>query len=101
MSWWKRLANKVRGVYGSPGPAPKAGCDHSEIHLRQGTAQFEWFVARAELETGHNLAHGAGHLANLLTYEPGNPEWVELLDRYLAAGEPNPEALFPRGDKLY
>jgi tetratricopeptide (TPR) repeat protein len=103
MSWWKKLVNKARGVYGSPAPASssKSGCDHGEIHLRQGTAEFEWFVARGELEMNRDLMHGAGHLANLLTYDPGNPEWMELLEKYLAAAGPNPESLFPRGDKLY
>jgi tetratricopeptide (TPR) repeat protein len=99
MSWWQRLTNKARGVFGSA--AKGGGCDHSSINLRQGTAEFEWFVAKGELETARDLKHGAGHLANLLTYDPGNPEWVELLDQYLAAAGPDPEGLIPRGDKLY
>lgn len=99
MSWWQRLTNKARGVFGS---APKGGgCDHSAITLRQGTAEFEWFVAKGELETTRDLKHGTRHLANLLTYDPGNPEWIELLDQYLAAAGPDPERLIPRGDKLY
>ncbi|HKB40028.1 MAG TPA: tetratricopeptide repeat protein [Gemmataceae bacterium] len=103
MSWWKKLTNKARGVYGapSPPPAPEGGCDHGAIHLRQGTAEFEWFVARGELEMNRDLKHGAGHLANLLTYDPGYPEWIELLEQYLAAAGPDPESLIPRGDKLY
>jgi tetratricopeptide (TPR) repeat protein len=103
MSWWNRLTNKRRGVFGSPENAPQTtgGCDHEAIHLRQGTAEFEWFVARGELEMTHDLKHGASHLANLLSYDPGNPEWVELLERYLKAAEPEPEAMIPRGDKLY
>ncbi|MDB5307498.1 MAG: hypothetical protein JWO38_1700 [Gemmataceae bacterium] len=101
MSWWKRLANKARAVFGSTHPAGGDGCDHSSINLRQGTAEFEWFVARGELETTRDLRHGAGHLANLLTYDPGQSEWVELLERYLAEAGPDPEALIPRGKKLY
>lgn len=103
MSWWKNLVNKARGVYGTPSATPPAesGCDHGTIHLRQGTAEFEWFVARGELETTHNLKHGAEHLANLLAYNPGNPQWIELLEQYLSAAGPNPESLIPRGDKLY
>jgi tetratricopeptide (TPR) repeat protein len=100
MSWWQRLTGKPRGVFGSAAPA-KGGCDHGSITLRQGTAEFEWFVARGELETTKDLRHGAGHLANLLTYDPGQPEWVELLGQYLAAAGPDPESLIPRGDKLY
>jgi hypothetical protein len=61
MSWWEKLAGKARSVFGSPAPPKANGCDHSNISLRQGTAEFEWFVARAELEAGQNLKHGAGH----------------------------------------
>jgi tetratricopeptide (TPR) repeat protein len=100
MSWWQRLTNKTRGVFGSAAPAA-GGCDHGAITLRQGTAEFEWFVARAELDTTKNLRHGAGHLANLLTYDPAQPEWLDLLEQYLAAAGPDPESLIPRGDKLY
>lgn len=102
MSWWNKLTHKARGVFGSA-PVPKAegGCDHGAIHLRQGTAEFEWFVARGELEMNRDLKHGASHLANLLSYDPGNAEWVALLEQYLAAAGPDPEALIPRGDKLY
>jgi tetratricopeptide (TPR) repeat protein len=103
MSWWEKLVNKARGVYGAEtaGPA-KGGCNHDgAIHLRQGTAEFEWFVARGELEMGRDIKHGASHLANLLSYDPGNPEWVDLLEKYLVAAGPDPETLIPRGDKLY
>src|SRR5262249_16731363 len=29
------------------------------------------------------------------------PEWIELLEQYIAAAGRNPEGLIPRGDKLY
>src|SRR5689334_4352655 len=97
MTWWKKFVGKVRGATGAGG-----GCDHGEaIHLRQGTAEFEEFVARGELEVGHDLKHGANHLANLLAYDPGNAEWVKLADDYLAAAGPEPESLIPRGEQLY
>jgi tetratricopeptide (TPR) repeat protein len=101
MSWWQKLAGKARSVFGSAAPQTPGKCDHSTISLREGTAEFEWFVARGELETGTNLPHGAGHLANLLSYDPGRREWIELLEDYLKAAGGDPEALFPRGDKLY
>lgn len=101
MTWWKRLANKARGLLGSTTRVTEGGCQHDEIHLRQGTAEFEWFVARGELEMNRDLKHGASHLANLLSYDPGNREWIELLERYLAAAGVNPESLIPRGDQLY
>jgi hypothetical protein len=61
MSWWKRLVDKVRGVYGSPAtPASEGSCEHGDaIHLSQGTAEFEWFVARGELEMSRDLRHQA------------------------------------------
>ena len=103
MSWWHTLTNKPRGVFASLGAALKTqtACDHSSVRLREGTAEFEWFVARGELETTKNLPHGANHLANLLSYDPARKDWIELLERYLAAAQPDPEALIPRGDKLY
>lgn len=101
MSWWKKLLNRSKESAASSHPQDGDGCNHGEIQLREGTAEFEWFIARAELEAGSNLAHGASHLANLLSFDPGNPEWVELLERYLAAGEPDPESLIPRGEKAY
>ncbi|WP_425616980.1 tetratricopeptide repeat protein [Anatilimnocola sp. NA78] len=103
MSWWKDLANKARSVLGA-GNANQddSGCQHGDaVHLRQGTAEFEYFVARGELESARNLPHGANHLANLLSYDPGRPEWVELLERYLVAAGPTPEQLIPRGEQLY
>jgi tetratricopeptide (TPR) repeat protein len=101
MSWWDKLTTKTRGVFGSAAAPRGSGCDHGAITLRQETAEFEWFVARGELEVTKDLRHGAGHLANLLTYDPGEPEWVELLEQYLAAAGPDPESLIPRGDKLF
>src|SRR5262249_35214183 len=103
MSWWREFVSKLRG-----GPHPLAplygdGCDqHPEaIHLRQGTPEFEEVGARAELEMGRDLGHGASHLANLLAYDPARPEWLGLLEEYLAAAGPGLEDLIPRGDKLY
>jgi tetratricopeptide (TPR) repeat protein len=100
MSWWKKLFKKAGGDT-DVGPPAAGGCDHGAIQLRQGTAEFEWFIARSELEISKNLPHGASHLANLLSFDPGRPEWVELLENYLAAAGPDPEALIPRADKLY
>jgi tetratricopeptide (TPR) repeat protein len=99
MAWWQKLTGKARGVFGAP--SSKEECDHSTISLRQGTAEFEWFVARAELESGNNLQHGAKHLANLLSYDPGRLEWIDLLKDYLRAAGPDPEALIPREEKPY
>lgn len=103
MSWWRKFVGKLR--HGTHPLAPKHsdGCDHhaAAIHLRQGTPEFEEFVARGELETGQNLRHGAVHLANLMAFDPGRPEWRTLLEEYFAEAGPDFESLIPRGEKLY
>jgi tetratricopeptide (TPR) repeat protein len=70
------------------------------VELRQGTAEFEEFVARGELETG-NLAHGAGHLASLLHFDPANRQCMALFDQYFDKARGELEEHLPRGDKLY
>ena len=106
MAWWKKLTNKPRGIFGSSAQMPPdlGGCDHGEIHLRQGTAEFEWFVARGELEMKGDLKHGANHLANLLSYDPGEADWVALLEQYhvigddIAGGDPLRDSVTHHGD---
>lgn len=79
----------------------QTGCKHPEVQLRVGSPEFEFFVAKSILESGGDLRHGANHLANLITFDPGNPQWLTLLERYLEAAQPDPEALYPRGEELY
>ena len=64
MSWLKGLfgrknADKTQTT--PENPAPK-----KEITLRQGSPEFDEFIARGTLDSGQNLAHGAQHLATLL-----------------------------------
>lgn len=87
MKWFDKLKRKFDEV------------DENEIELRQGTAEFEWFIAKAELDQEGNLVHGAAHLANLLSYDPGRADWLELLNGYLEAAAPNPETLIPESDE--
>lgn len=101
MSWLKKFTRgKGQPAPTTPMPAATSGCGDHPRHLREGTADFEWFIAQGELASGNHLAHGASHLATLLSYAPGKTEWIELIERYLAAC-PDLEALIPRGDKLY
>lgn len=97
MSWWKRF---TRSTETTPAAEPEVTTE-SSIELRQGTAEFEHFVSEAELEQG-NLAHGAEHLAELLRFAPGNPEWLALAERYLqSAGSPAEAVLLPLGEQRY
>src|SRR5215467_1258240 len=61
-------------------PLTEPSTESKDVELREGTAELDEFVARAELDKGDNLAHGANHLANLLHFDPGNREWIALFD---------------------
>src|SRR4051812_34224331 len=65
---------------------------------REGSPEHDEFVARAALEDGGDLPHGARHLANLLLVDPRHPRWRELLDRYIEAARPGLDALVPDVD---
>jgi tetratricopeptide (TPR) repeat protein len=69
--------------------ARRVGSDEKggEISLRQGSAEFEFFIASAELRSGDNPKHGFSHLAELLFYDPGNADFVALVDEYLARAD--------------
>ncbi|WP_459204333.1 hypothetical protein ACQVRV_17350 (plasmid) [Ralstonia pseudosolanacearum] len=96
MSWWKRFSRK-----GSKAPALATTSDDA-IELRTGTAEFEAFIAFAEIESGEKLAHGAEHLADLLTYAPSRPEWLDLARRYAErAGDRADEVLLPETERHY
>lgn len=75
-------------------------CDHSTINLRQGSPDFEWFIANYEISEGGDLIHGARHLDHLLSFDPGNAEYLALLHRYMAA-VPDLEELIPQVEPLY
>lgn len=104
MSWWKRFtrnADTRQTTPAAPTTEAQAAPEQTSIELRQGTAEFERFITEAELEQG-NLAHGAEHLAELLKFAPGNPEWLALAERYLqTAGTPAEAVLLPPSDQRY
>jgi tetratricopeptide (TPR) repeat protein len=93
----------VHDVAPAPDSAPAAG-GHPAIDqraardLREDSPEFDEFIARAELEDGGDLPHGARHLANLLLVDPRLPRWRELLDRYVQAAGPALDALVPDVD---
>lgn len=92
--------NSTGSVSGKTSAEHANGCDHSSIKLRQNSPDFEYFIANYEIENNGDLKHGARHLSNLLSFDPGNLDWLALLDRYMSA-VPDPEALIPREDNLY
>src|SRR5437667_7145943 len=121
MGWWSRLFGGKSGSASSTGqgraqagqarrepamapvPAPVGGHpsidERAALELREGSPEFDEFIARAELESGSNLPHGAEHLANLLIVDPAHPRWRELLQRYLAAAAQAPERLVAAGEQ--
>lgn len=102
-NWFDRLFKKPKDKSESKSEtpaAPEVPCDHSSSELKPDTAEYEYHFAKLEIEGNGDLAHGARHLERLLTYDPGNSEWMALLDRYIAA-VPDLEALIPQVEPLY
>lgn len=89
------LFGKLKGLFGSDSEKEQP----KEIALRTGTAEYHYFVAAGELDHGENLVHGMSHLAELLVFDPGRGEWLELLERYL--GRQGPEELLPEEEERY
>ncbi len=114
MGWWSRLFGGEADSATTSTPAPSearreptlaaAPAAHPDIDqqaavaLRQDSPEFDEFIARAELQAGTNLPHGAQHLANLLVVDPTHPRWRELLERYMAAAGSRLDALVPDVD---
>lgn len=96
MSWLTRGFAAIGKVFAKSDDAP------TTLDLRQGSAEFEYFVARTEFENpAGNLSHGMAHLAELLRYDPACPEWRELLDAYLARAQGREESLLPEAQRNY
>ena len=76
-----------------------SGGEGSSISLRQGSAEFQFFIAKAELKSGDNPTHGFSHLADLLFYDPGNREWLAIVDAYLERA--SAETLLPEAEQRY
>jgi tetratricopeptide (TPR) repeat protein len=109
MKWLSRLlgakdslptANPVPTVPQPAGPAA-APDGKKELTLRQGTPEFDLFIARGTLELGENLPHGAQHLAQLLEADPARSEWRALVDRYVHAAGPDVDVLVPDTEPRY
>lgn len=90
MGLWNKVTNMLK-----PDNPKKS------IELRQGTMEFEAFVAKGELELGGNLKHGITHLANCLSYCPPDPEALDVTERYLKSVDSDPESIVPKTDQNY
>ena len=97
----KNFLTNLKNIIATKGKQ-EADIPERKIELREGTAEFELFMAKAELEDRKNLAHGAQHLANLIHYDPTYREWIEMAYEYIkAAGENPEEKLLPQEEKRY
>src|SRR5258705_13036599 len=94
MSWLDTFLNRKT-------PLTEPSTEDKSVELREGSAELDEFAARAELDKGQNLAHGASHLANLLNFDPGNRAWMALFDQYFDKTNGDLESLIPRGETLY
>lgn len=96
MGWLTRGFASIGKVFAKTADAP------ANLDLRQGSAEFEYFVARAELDNpSGRLTHGMAHLAELLTYDPSYPESLALLEAYLARAGGEEESLLPDDRRNY
>lgn len=87
------------GMFGALRRQVDEGAAGGELSLRQGSAEFHYFVAKATLQSGENLPHGFVHLAELLYFDPGEAEWVDLVDAYLQRAEE--DTLLPETQERY
>jgi tetratricopeptide (TPR) repeat protein len=104
MKWLSRLfgARPTQAQAESARTPPAAVPDEKkELALRQGTPEFDLFIARGTLKLGENLAHGAQHLAGLLEVDPACSEWRTLVGRYVDAAGPDIDALVPDTEPRY
>lgn len=98
----KNFFTNLKNILGSNTKQQDKEAPKRKIELREGTAEFELFIAKSELESGKNLAHGASHLANLIHYDPTCTEWLEMARQYMQAAGDNPEeTLLPKEEKRY
>ncbi len=72
-----------------------------ELNLREKSPEFEYFIARYELENQDNLKHGLEHLAELLRYDPARKEWLAILESYLEKIDDPLAMLEPEGEDRY
>lgn len=92
MGWLSRILGRKPVVSARDGASPYRGKD---VQLREGSPEFDLFIAQATLDVGENLPHGAQHLANLLQLDPARAEWRALVDRYVVAARPDIDSLVP------
>ena len=98
--WSKARAALKRLQGGEAGKEAGQACDHRNVPHQPGTPEFELFIAQGELKSG-NLQHGAHHLAQLISYDPSNRKWLDLLDEYLRRVGNDESKLLPIKEERY
>jgi tetratricopeptide (TPR) repeat protein len=109
MKWLSRLlGGKEPLARENPAPKPPqpagpavAEANKKKLTFREGTPEFDLFIARGTLELGEDLPHGAQHLAQLLEVDPARGDWRALVDQYVHAAEPDIDALVPDTEPRY
>jgi tetratricopeptide (TPR) repeat protein len=98
--WSKARAALKRLTAANPNDESGQACDHRNVPHQPGTPEFELFIAQGELKAG-NLEHGAHHLAQLISYDPANLEWLDLLHEYLRRVGGDESKLWPVKEERY
>jgi tetratricopeptide (TPR) repeat protein len=98
MDLWSKARATLKRLQG--GKDSGQACDHGNVPHQPGTPEFELFVAQGELKAG-NLQHGAHHLVQLISYDPANQEWLDLLHEYLRRVGNDESKLWPIKEKRY
>src|SRR5215475_1750645 len=98
MDLWSKARAALKRLQG--GKDSGQACDHRNVPHQPDTPEFELFIAQGELKAG-NLQHGAHHLAQLISYDPANQEWLDLLHEYLRRVGNDESKLWPIKEKRY
>jgi tetratricopeptide (TPR) repeat protein len=101
MNWLSRLLGRKDNDSVAPIMEPPAKPSAPALELRSGSPECDAFIAKTSLGSGHDLAHGAQHLAELLAIDPARAEWRALIERYAAAAGPDTDTLIPERDRRF
>jgi tetratricopeptide (TPR) repeat protein len=95
----KAMFKRIKALFESKNRSAEKG----SLELREGSPELHYLMAKSELDTGDNLAHGFLHLAELLAFDPTREEWLGLVEEYINRAKPKPMSLLkdPEDGKSY